>query len=637
MKRAWAGLGTMAAVTAAAVVGIAPPAGATVTVTTSGTTVTVSLTGTETANIACAGGVVTVNTKTGSPAVSCAALTKLTVNGDGGAQDVDGRQLEYGVFAAKPYLVANLGDGVDLVWDTTRADQIDMGPGDDNLYLVRGVANTSVDLGAGTGDTIRFFGTDADEELTASSSNNVVTINHELNGVLRTLTATNAEDFQVGAYEGDNVVDLSGITLTSTIKRASIYTGSGDDVVRAPQFTGAQYAQGPTISAGAGNNQIFGGTGNDNILSEGNGDVIKAGAGYNRITDRRSPRSGRTLDNDGTSNWYFLDGDFGDAIVRLRPNGSAAKVTTSLTRPGQQLLGNSYTNVSVNLVAESSADARGLVDLVAFNGSRDVYTHGDDANNDLLDITIPTGSWNTAGNPATNYLVTPTAPGYAPIHIDHFGTVNVHGPWANLNAGFVHRVTRDLVFRFATSGTISSLGTALGNGGTTRAKIVADLMDSDEYRHLDVERVFTRYLDRKVDPGGLTYWTNSIRNGKPLWRFRAQLFGSNEYFTKAGGTNAAYLDAVYKDVLGRLPDPSGRAYWTAKLNSGTDRGGVALKFINSAEFRRYLIDDQFLRFLDRRPTAGEQTTWVNTLTSSPTGEQDLIAYLATTAEYFNRN
>lgn len=635
MKRAAASVGTMAAIAAAVVVGIAPPAGATVTVTTAGTTVTVSLTGTETAAISCVGGKVSVNTKTGSPAVSCSALTKLTVNGDGGAQNVDGRQLESAVFAAKPYLVANLGDGVDLVWDTTRADQIDMGPGDDNFYLVRGVPNTLVDLGAGTGDTIRFFGTDADEELTASSGNNVVTINHELAGVLRTLTVTNAEDLQVSGYNGKNTMDLSGITGTSTIKRASIYTGSGDDVVRAPQFSGVQYTTGPTISAGAGNNTIYGGTGNDNILSEGNGDVITAGAGYNRITDRVSPRSGRTIDNNGTSNWYFVEYGLGDTTTRLRPNGSASKVTSSLTRPGQQLLGNSYTNVSVRL-GQASGDGKGLVDLVAFNGNRDVYVDGDAADNDLLDITIPTGSWNTSGTPADTYFVTPTAPGYAMIHVNDFGTVNVHGPWANLNAGFVHRVTRDLMFRFATSGTISSLAVALGGGDTTRPEIIADLMDSDEYRHLDVERIFTQYLDRKVDPGGLTYWTNSIRNGKPLWRFRAQLFGSNEYFNKAGATNASYLDAVYKDVLGRLPDPSGRAYWTARLNAGTDRGGVALKFINSPEFRRYLIDDQFLRFLDRRPTAGEQTTWVNTLKSSPTGEQDLIAYLAATAEYFNR-
>ena len=39
------------------------------------------------------------------------------------------------------------------------------------------------------------------------------------------------------------------------------------------------------------------------------------------------------------------------------------------------------------------------------------------------------------------------------------------------------------------------------------------------------------------------------------------------------------------------------------LRIGADRGSVALQFINGSEFRRYLIDEQFLRFLDRLPTA----------------------------------
>ena len=67
--------------------------------------------------------------------------------------------------------------------------------------------------------------------------------------------------------------------------------------------------------------------------------------------------------------------------------------------------------------------------------------------------------------------------------------------------------------------------------------VVAGLMDTDEYRGLDVDRTFVKYLRRTADPAGRTYWITSIRNGKALWRFRAQLFGSNEYFTKAGGEN----------------------------------------------------------------------------------------------------
>jgi hypothetical protein len=161
-------------------------------------------------------------------------------------------------------------------------------------------------------------------------------------------------------------------------------------------------------------------------------------------------------------------------------------------------------------------------------------------------------------------------------------------------------------------------------------------MNTDEYRGLDVDRTFVKYLRRTPDAGGRTYWITSLRNGKALWRFRAQLFGSNEYFTKAGGTNASYVTKAYNDVLGRDPDPSGQAYWTDKLTDGADRGSVALQFINSAETRRRLVDEQFLRFLDRLPTTGERTTWIPRITGA-TGEADLIAYLANSNTYYNRS
>ena len=635
-KRTLGALGVTAAVALGLVVGVADPASAIVTVSTSGSTVTVTATGAATIAVTCASNVVNINGSPVSPAVSCAAFSKLTVNGDSGPQHVDGEELENALFAAKPYLVANLGDGSDLLYDTSRADQINMGPGNDDFYLVRGVTNTTTDMGADK-DTVRFFGTNASEELTGSSSSNVLTVNHKVNGVLRTMTVTNSERFEVSAYDGDNVIDLSGIVTASTIDEASIYAGTGDDEVRAPQIAYQQYVNRSNLFAGPGNNQIFGGPGNDNILSEGNGDVITPGSGDDRITDRRSPRSGRTIKSGGISSWYFVESALGDATSRVRTNGSGTTVTNSLNRPGQQQLGVDTNHISTTLGADTTGDSRGLIDLVALNGNRDVYADGDKADNDLLDVTIPTGSWVTSGTPQTGGLITPAASGYSPIHYNDFGVVYVHAPWANKNSGFVHRVTRDLMFRFASPGTVTTVSADLTDGSTTRPEVITGLMDTDEYRGLDVDRIFTKYLDRKVDPAGLTYWSNSIKNGKALWRFRAQLFGSNEYFTKAGGYNAAYLDAVYADVLGRSIDPSGKAYWTNKLNKGAERGSVALQFINSSEFRRFLVDDEFLRFLDRRATTAEHTTWDAKITGTTTGEQDLIAYLAGSGAYYDRN
>jgi hypothetical protein len=629
-RRALAAAGILATITGAAVVVASSPASALVTVTTSGTTMTVTLSGSEELDVKCVNGVVTANTKTGSPTVACGTFSKLTVNGDSGPQIIDGHDLEVPAFTAKPYLVADLGDGADWVDPTSRADDIDMGPGADRVYFERSVTDTLLDGGAGT-DWIGLYGTDGvDDEIVAASNSSTLTITHEVAGVVRTGTAKNFEEAGAAGRSGDDTLDFSGITTASSIDDANIYGEGGDDIVRGPQFAG-------DLFAGPGSNQVFGGPATDNIGSEGNGDVIKLGGGTgDRVYDRNSGRSGRTVDNLGQSNWYFFEPNLGDTVSRIRPGAAGtATVTNSLTRTGQQTLGSSFKNVSVTV--GGLGKAKGLADVVVLDNSRKTYANGSQDDDDLLDVTIPMGSWTTLGTPQNGIFITPANPAYAELHATNFGAMSIHGPWTNKNSGFVHRSTRDLMFRFADGATINTTSAALTAGTTTRSAVVGGLMDTDEYRGLDVDRTFTRFLDRATDPSGRTYWINSIGNGKALWRFRAQLFGSNEYFTKAGGTNAAYLDAVYLDVLGRQIDPSGKAYWGGKLDKGADRGSVALNFINSSEFRRFVVDDQFLRFLDRKATTQEHATWDPKITGTTTGEQDLIASLVASGEYLDRS
>jgi hypothetical protein len=160
-------------------------------------------------------------------------------------------------------------------------------------------------------------------------------------------------------------------------------------------------------------------------------------------------------------------------------------------------------------------------------------------------------------------------------------------------------------------------------------------MDTDEYRGLDVDRVFVRFLHRTADPGGRAFWINGLKNGKSLTKFRAQLFGSNEYFVNSYSSVDQFVVNAYSDVLGRAPDPAGKAYWVNKINHGTGRGSVAHSFLVSSDARRQIVKDQFLRFAQRYPTTNEENTWISVLNTSSTGEQDLIAFLAASGAYYD--
>ena len=612
----------------------ASPASAALNTVRSGSTITVTATGVEDIYFACQASKVTVNNVPVTPSMNCSDLTHVTVIGDASRQVVRGSMLDEPTsYPLHPTLTANLGDGNDTVYDTLGVDNLSLGPGGDAVVMnANGVPNLNTDLGADF-DYLYVDGPNTSSTLAASSSGSTASVLATTSTGTRTLSATHAEAVIVRGGDGNDTLSTAGVTVASTVDLAQMYGNGGNDTM-----TGGPV--GASFSGGTGTNTMTGGAAGDNFISESETDVITTGGGPNSITDDTSLRAGgRSIDAAaGSTNYYSVIQRNRDTTVRWRgAAGGASVMTSSLNRSGQQQLPQPVDAVAIDFYTYDSLDGRHLADVVALAGKSSVYVGGDPFHDDLADITVPTGTWSTNGvlGSDTYNIITddPTIPN---VSAPYMGAVSIHAPWTNLNQGFAHRVIRDLLFRFPGASERDQIRDDLAAATKTRPQVVAGLMNTDEYRGLDVDRVFVQFLRRGSDPGGRTYWINSLRNGKPLIKFRAQLFGSNEYFTKAGGTNADYMVKAYNDVLGRQPDPSGQTYWTNKLNNGADRGAVALQFLASTEARRNVVKDQFLRFLDRYPTNAESTTWVNNLAGA-TGEQDLIAFLAGSNAYFNRD
>ncbi len=618
----------MAILAGAAVLLPASPASASVSTTSAGTVVTVTVVGDESIEFDCSpGGKVRVNFAEVSPTIACAAVTQFTVNGDGGVQNIYGGGLADPDFAATPRIVASLGDGTDALFESPAADQIDMGPGDDLVGLsADGPNNTVAALGAGTNDRITYTGTSGDDTIAASSSSSSVTL--AVGGAATTTrTATGAERLDISGGSGDDEISTAAVGAASTIDYVSLDGGPGDDALTDGPGTSALYGS-------TGTNALTGGNGNDAYWTTSPTDTLTDAddSAVDYIYDIESRRGGgRTLVGFRAQDYLYFQAHESDTVVRVRPGGGGTAVlTASLNRTGQQVVPVALGNINPSLSYVSALSHRAVVDVVAVDQAVGPFFPA--TGTGILDVTIPTGTWSVTGG-ASNPTITSD---YGAITSGNVDDYRVHGPWTDRNRGFVHRATRDLLLRFATDAELTTTDAALDAGTRTRAQVTAALMGTAEYRGLDVDRVFQKYLRRNPDPGGRTYWINSLGAGKALWRFRAQLFGSNEYFSKAGGTNASYVDRAYQDVLGRAPDASGRTYWTNKLNGGADRGSVALQFMNSPEARRRLVDDQFLRFLDRLPTTSEQSTWVAALPSDD-GEQRLIAFLVNSSAYFDRS
>ncbi len=99
-----------------------------------------------------------------------------------------------------------------------------------------------------------------------------------------------------------------------------------------------------------------------------------------------------------------------------------------------------------------------------------------------------------------------------------------------------------------------------------------------------VARLYRAALGREPDQDGLAGWTTALQSGVPLTTVAGGFAGSAEFAGKYGALDAAgYVTLLYRNVLGRAPDPAGLAGWTATLARGTSRAAVLAGFSESDE------------------------------------------------------
>jgi YVTN family beta-propeller protein len=196
------------------------------------------------------------------------------------------------------------------------------------------------------------------------------------------------------------------------------------------------------------------------------------------------------------------------------------------------------------------------------------------------------------------------------------------GPFPT-TAGFVAQQFPDFLARAATPAEVASWSAKV-DGGQAAGTVV------DGIRHLaggldrfgPVARLYSAYLLRTPDVGGLTYWLGKYRGGRSLSWISSSFAASSEFRTRYGSlSNKDFVLLIYRNVLQRSPDAGGVAFWTKKLNGGTSRGQVMLNFSESSEYKRKTttgIDvlEAYVGLLHRAPTSSEDGDGVALVSSA---------------------
>nr|WP_255564381.1 DUF4214 domain-containing protein [Mameliella sp. CS4] len=102
-------------------------------------------------------------------------------------------------------------------------------------------------------------------------------------------------------------------------------------------------------------------------------------------------------------------------------------------------------------------------------------------------------------------------------------------------------------------------------------------------------RLYQATLDRAPDANGYGYWTEQLADGANYFNVIAGFVNSPEFQATYGNlTDEAFVEMLYKNVLNRASDATGKAVWMGYLEDGQSREFVVSHFAESPEFKRLM-------------------------------------------------
>jgi uncharacterized delta-60 repeat protein len=198
----------------------------------------------------------------------------------------------------------------------------------------------------------------------------------------------------------------------------------------------------------------------------------------------------------------------------------------------------------------------------------------------------------------------------------------------------VSQLYLDLLQRPADSGGLAFWSGLIDSGQATRTQVAQMLVGSTEYHHVVVEQVYGEYLHRPAfeDSAAFPSWDAFFAAGGSIDQMRALVLGSQEYYNLAGGTNDAFVAAVYRDVLGRPVDSVGQQAWDQDLTNGLPPSALAAAIMRSAEGNADEVQGLYHWLLHRAADPTGLQAFTSDLAQGMSQEQ-IVAILAGSPEY----
>lgn len=204
-------------------------------------------------------------------------------------------------------------------------------------------------------------------------------------------------------------------------------------------------------------------------------------------------------------------------------------------------------------------------------------------------------------------------------------------PWGNPR--FVDAVYKDLLGRTSETGGRNYWVGRMAKG-LTRGQLSQQVAKSPEWRQSVVTRLFNSSIGRAPTATELSAYTARMARGERVADLAASLFGSNTFYSRAGGNPTGFARLLYRTVVGRDPTGAEVSKVVADLAAKRTRASVARAVFLSLEANGQRVDALYALLLARRTESGGRDYWARQLMTKD--DTVVAAVLVGSDEYFNR-
>jgi uncharacterized repeat protein (TIGR01451 family) len=149
------------------------------------------------------------------------------------------------------------------------------------------------------------------------------------------------------------------------------------------------------------------------------------------------------------------------------------------------------------------------------------------------------------------------------------------------------------------------------SSGMSRVDVARAFWESDGHRAVQIQALYRNLLDREAPPDAYAYWTGVFQSGASETDVQVLFLTSQEYVSRHADP-AAYIDSLYRRVLGRSADAGAQTYWQGVL-AGQGREAVVRGILGSDEANLRTIELAFQQYLGRGLNEAERQWWVSQL------------------------